>query len=301
MESANLLSPEDKEKCKISPTLLGRQNAQSPLPWEQGKNTKLPAHLRQRGKLRLSPLQGREACAPPAQRARKTALSLTLLGRQNAQSPLPCEQGKNTKLPAHLRQVKQQSLTHLFSAESLGFPRSRVGKRALHLPKEQGRVCTLPCLREGSFTLQGGAHFWSLHPPPALNISSPTPGMFGHFAELIYARLYLINLLHSAWANRIFSINVSSLTSICAMNATNQRTLLTNERFDPTYSSVQCLWLPPYPYPRLTELGPLGNRIYRISSSTVLLRVVLDLLRVVRDLLRVVRVFTSSFLHCPYL
>ncbi|KRY98841.1 hypothetical protein T4B_11851, partial [Trichinella pseudospiralis] len=46
------------------------------------------------------------------------------------------------------------------------------------LPKEQGRVCILPCLREGSFTLLGGAHFWSLHPPPALNISSPTPGMF---------------------------------------------------------------------------------------------------------------------------
>ncbi|KRX70706.1 hypothetical protein T06_12997, partial [Trichinella sp. T6] len=46
------------------------------------------------------------------------------------------------------------------------------------LPKEQGRVCTLPCLREGSFTLQDGAHFWSLHPPPALNISSPTSGMF---------------------------------------------------------------------------------------------------------------------------
>ncbi|KRY26212.1 hypothetical protein T03_6834, partial [Trichinella britovi] len=45
------------------------------------------------------------------------------------------------------------------------------------LPKEQGRVCTLPCLREGSFTLQDGAHFWSLHPPPALNIQSPTPGM----------------------------------------------------------------------------------------------------------------------------
>ncbi|KRY96338.1 hypothetical protein T4B_9536 [Trichinella pseudospiralis] len=52
-----------------------------------------------RGKLRLSPLQGREACALPAQRARKTALSLTLLGRQNAQSPLPWEQGKSTKLP----------------------------------------------------------------------------------------------------------------------------------------------------------------------------------------------------------
>ncbi|KRY46318.1 hypothetical protein T4D_9175, partial [Trichinella pseudospiralis] len=32
-----------------------------------------------------------------------------------------------------------------------------------------------------------------------------------------------------------------------------------------------------------------------------LLRVVLDLLRAVRDLLRVVRVFTLSYLHCPYL
>ncbi|KRY70062.1 hypothetical protein T4A_7322 [Trichinella pseudospiralis] len=47
---------------------------------------------------------------------------------------------ENTKLPTHLRQVKLRSLTHLFSAESLGFPRSRVGKRALHLPKEQGRL-----------------------------------------------------------------------------------------------------------------------------------------------------------------
>ncbi|KRY97819.1 hypothetical protein T4B_11958 [Trichinella pseudospiralis] len=89
MESANLLSPEDKEKCKISPTLLGRQNAQSPLPWEQGKNTKLPAHLR----------QGREACASPAQRARKIALSLTLLGKQNAQSPLAWEKGKTLNSP----------------------------------------------------------------------------------------------------------------------------------------------------------------------------------------------------------
>ncbi|KRX25267.1 hypothetical protein T07_4601, partial [Trichinella nelsoni] len=76
------------------------------------------------------------------------------------------------------RQLKQLSLTRLFSAESLGFPCSREGERALCLPKEQGRVCTLPCLREGSFTLQDGAHFWSPHPPPALNISSPTPGMF---------------------------------------------------------------------------------------------------------------------------
>ncbi|KRY80836.1 hypothetical protein T4D_11282 [Trichinella pseudospiralis] len=92
MESANLLSLEDKEKCKISPTLLGKRNAQSPLPWEQGKNTKLPTHL---------------------------------------------------------RQVKQLSLTHLFSAESLGFPRSRVGKRALYLPKEQGRLHS-PSLRWAS-------------------------------------------------------------------------------------------------------------------------------------------------------
>ncbi|KRY36834.1 hypothetical protein T01_2901 [Trichinella spiralis] len=90
----------------------------------------------------------------------------------------PLGAGKSTKLPAHLRQVKQLSLTRLFSAESLGFPRSREEERALCLPKEQGRVCTLPCLREGSFTLQDGAHFWSLHPPPALNISSPISGMF---------------------------------------------------------------------------------------------------------------------------
>ncbi|KRY37878.1 hypothetical protein T01_13773 [Trichinella spiralis] len=84
----------------------------------------------------------------------------------------------SAKLPAHLRQVKQLSLTRHFSAESLGFPRSRREKRALRLPKEQGRVCTLPCLREGSFTLQDGAHFWSLHLPPALSISIPTSGIF---------------------------------------------------------------------------------------------------------------------------
>ncbi|KRX45240.1 hypothetical protein T05_11127 [Trichinella murrelli] len=103
------------------------------------------------------------------------------------------------------------------NAESLGFPRSREGERALCLPKEQGRVCTLPCLREGSFTLQDGAHFWSLHPPPALNISSPTPGMF--------------------------AISQSSFI----------------------------------PDPRLTELGPTGNRIY-LLSFLVLLRAVRDLL-----------------------
>ncbi|KRY72340.1 hypothetical protein T4A_1756 [Trichinella pseudospiralis] len=50
-------------------------------------------------------------------------------------------------------------------------------RAASSMPKEQEKVRTLICLREGSFTLLGGAHFWSLHPPPALNISSPTLGM----------------------------------------------------------------------------------------------------------------------------
>ncbi|KRY55901.1 hypothetical protein T03_17084 [Trichinella britovi] len=75
-------------------------------------------------------------------------------------------------------EIKVQVKESAFSAESLGFPRSREEERALCLPKEQGRVCTLPCLREWSFTLQDGAHFWSLHPPPALNISSPISDMF---------------------------------------------------------------------------------------------------------------------------
>ncbi|KRX15411.1 hypothetical protein T07_7116 [Trichinella nelsoni] len=34
---------------------------------------------------------------------------------------------------------------------------SGVGEQMNHLPKEQGRVCTLPCLREGSVTIQDGA------------------------------------------------------------------------------------------------------------------------------------------------
>ncbi|KRX26834.1 hypothetical protein T07_2330, partial [Trichinella nelsoni] len=65
------------------------------------------------------------------------------------------------------------------------------------LPKEQGRVYTLPCLREGSFTLQDGAHFWSLHPPPALNISCPTLGMFAisqnsFMPDFIFTRINFI-------------------------------------------------------------------------------------------------------------
>ncbi|KRX64515.1 hypothetical protein T09_9633 [Trichinella sp. T9] len=57
----------------------------------------------------------------------------------------PLGAGKSTKLPAHLRQVKQLSLTRLFSAESLGFPRSREEERALCLPKEQGRHTIYAC------------------------------------------------------------------------------------------------------------------------------------------------------------
>ncbi|KRX99280.1 hypothetical protein T4E_6606 [Trichinella pseudospiralis] len=155
MESANLLSPEDKEKCKISPTLLGRQNAQSPLPWEQGKNTKLPAHLRQvkqqslthlfsaeslgfprsrSGKPRLPLLQGREACAPPAQRARKIALPHSVeQAKRTISSPLKARE--NTKLPAHLRQVKQQS-----------HPPLQRRKPKLSSPQVR-RVCALPAQR----------------------------------------------------------------------------------------------------------------------------------------------------------
>ncbi|KRX78234.1 hypothetical protein T06_8320 [Trichinella sp. T6] len=50
-------------------------------------------------------------------------------------------------------------------------------KPALYLHKEHGTVCTPPCLRKRSFVLQDGAPCWSLYPPHALNISSPTPGM----------------------------------------------------------------------------------------------------------------------------
>ncbi|XP_003369884.1 conserved hypothetical protein, partial [Trichinella spiralis] len=51
-------------------------------------SAKLPAHLRQshpplqRGKPWLSPLQEREACAPPAQRARKSLHSPLSEGRE---------------------------------------------------------------------------------------------------------------------------------------------------------------------------------------------------------------------------
>ncbi|KRZ91684.1 hypothetical protein T08_14825 [Trichinella sp. T8] len=50
-------------------------------------------------------------------------------------------------------------------------------KPALYLHKEHGTVCTPPCLRKRSFVLQDGAPCWSLYPPHALNISSPTLGM----------------------------------------------------------------------------------------------------------------------------
>ncbi|KRY43875.1 hypothetical protein T03_6014, partial [Trichinella britovi] len=105
---------------------------------------------------------------------------------------------------AKSRQVKQLSLTRLFSAESLGFPRSREGERALRLLKEQGRVCTLPCLREGSFTLQDGAHFWSLHPPPALNISSTTLGMFAILQNSFMPDFICLSVLHCTFITKLF-------------------------------------------------------------------------------------------------
>ncbi|KRY65595.1 hypothetical protein T4A_6843 [Trichinella pseudospiralis] len=55
------------------------------------------------------------------------------------------------------------------------------------------------------------------------------------------------------------------------------------------------------PIPDLQNWDPWGTAYTVCLHSTVLLRVVLDLFRVVRDLLLVVRVFTLSFLHCPYL
>ncbi|KRY61988.1 hypothetical protein T4D_1816, partial [Trichinella pseudospiralis] len=68
--------------CKFSPTLLGRKNAQSPLTLGAGEKTLTPRTSEagettkshpplQRGKSVLSPLQGRGACAQPAQRARE--------------------------------------------------------------------------------------------------------------------------------------------------------------------------------------------------------------------------------------
>ncbi|KRY99114.1 hypothetical protein T4B_6444, partial [Trichinella pseudospiralis] len=175
--------------------LLGKQNAQSPLPWEQGKNTKLPAHLRQshpplqRGKLRLSPLQGREACAPPAQRARKIALPHSVEQAKRTISP-PLKARENTKLPAHLRQVKQQS-----------HPPLQRRKPRLSSPQVR-RVCALPAQRAKKLhsSLSKGRE---LHAPgwgPFLVSPSSTcfkyfkhhSGHVCHFAELIYARLYLI-------------------------------------------------------------------------------------------------------------
>ncbi|KRX60005.1 hypothetical protein T09_8433 [Trichinella sp. T9] len=140
----------------------------------------------------------------------------------------PLGAGKSTKLPAHLRQVKQLSLTRLFSAESLGFPRSREEERALCLPKEQGRVCTLPCLREGSFTLQDGAHFWSLHPPPALNISSPISGI--NNAVLVFCYVCVLCLCNEeAFHTRLCQI-VSIFSNVPILTSLDQRMELTNER-----------------------------------------------------------------------
>ncbi|KRY97643.1 hypothetical protein T4B_12564, partial [Trichinella pseudospiralis] len=114
-----------------------------------------------------------------------------LLGKQNAQSPFPWEQGKNTKLPAHPRQVKQPSLTHLFSAESLCFPRSRVGERALNLPKEQGKSLHSPLSKGRELHAPGWGPFLVSPISTCFKYFKSHSGHVCHFAELIYARLYL--------------------------------------------------------------------------------------------------------------
>ncbi|KRY75609.1 hypothetical protein T4A_13746, partial [Trichinella pseudospiralis] len=116
-KNSNLLPPQIDEnakspppsrffswKARISSPLKTRKNAKSPpLCWtgkthnlpspeskgkalnsrtsEAGETTKSHPPL-QRGKPRLSPLQGREACAPPAQRARKSLHSSLSKGRE---------------------------------------------------------------------------------------------------------------------------------------------------------------------------------------------------------------------------
>ncbi|KRY51782.1 hypothetical protein T03_8388 [Trichinella britovi] len=85
------------------------------------------------------------------------------------------------------------------SGISICFSRFRLQKPALYLHKEHGTVCTPPCLRKRSFVLQDGAPCWSLHPPPALNISSPTLGMSAisqksfipDFNPFIFIRLHI--------------------------------------------------------------------------------------------------------------
>ncbi|KRY68552.1 hypothetical protein T4D_3229, partial [Trichinella pseudospiralis] len=90
-----------------------------------------------------------------------------------------------------LRQSKL-SLTHLFSAESLGFPRSRVGgacaslaqraRKSLHSPLSKGRELHAP--GRGPFLVSPSStcfKYFMYH-----------SGHACHFAELIYARLYLI-------------------------------------------------------------------------------------------------------------
>ncbi|KRZ65072.1 hypothetical protein T10_1785 [Trichinella papuae] len=110
------------------------------------------------------------------------------------------------------------------------------------------------------------------------------------------------NLSRSTLANRIFS-NVPTLTSV------DQRTQLTNERFDPTYPpSAHRSWLAAILFFLLHvyygslrvyvfNWDPRGTA-YLLSSFDLLravrdpLRAVRNLLRVVRDPLRAIRVFT---------
>ncbi|KRY28097.1 hypothetical protein T01_3450 [Trichinella spiralis] len=61
--------------------------------------------------------------------------------------------GQAQGIPTHLKWAKQQSLTHLFHAESIGFLLLR-DPEAWALPAH-----TVRCLSEGSFTLQRERQF----------------------------------------------------------------------------------------------------------------------------------------------
>ncbi|KRY71324.1 hypothetical protein T4A_8502 [Trichinella pseudospiralis] len=226
MENANLLSPEDKEKCKISPTLLGRQNAQSPLPWEQGKSTKLPTHLRQVRQLSLTHLFSAKSLGFSRSRVGKRALylpkeqgellSLTLLGRQNAQSPLPWKQGKNTKLPTHLRQAKQLSQLPL-QREKHRFYRLQ-GRGACALPAQRARKSLHSSLSKGrELRAPGWGPFLVSPSSTCFKYFKSHSGHVCHFAELIYARLYLIVFitLHIYFFKKLF-INKELLLLHCS-------------------------------------------------------------------------------------
>ncbi|KRZ00037.1 hypothetical protein T4B_6851 [Trichinella pseudospiralis] len=87
------------------------------------------------------------------------------------------------------------TLTHLFSAESLCFPRSRVGERALNLPKEQGKSLHSPLSKGRELHAPGWGPFLVSPISTCFKYFKSHSGHVCHFAELIYARLYLFQIV----------------------------------------------------------------------------------------------------------